>query len=105
MRKWNEHLDAMDPGKKSSKDKPIDVSRSATVRYFSVYPRNHENGGERVGPSSLPSEVPRTSTSRHHNAELSVPIERYISRSSEFRPNNQVPQRSDAGHVNYAWVD
>lgn len=101
----------MDPKKKDfAANKPqIDVTRSASVRYFSVYPRKRDNktssGQGRVTPVIGAPTMPHSSNQQHTAPadQLSVPTERYTSRSHEFGPT--LNESSDGGHTNYAWVD
>lgn len=99
----------MDPKKKNPQTRPeIDVTRSATVRYFSVYPRKRADtrgGQERVAPATADAlTLPHSSNQQPATTanQLSVPSERYTSVPHEFGPTLN---RSDAGHTNYAWVD
>lgn len=97
----------MDPKKKDAvANKPqIDVTRSASVRYFSVYPRKRDNntssGHGRITPAIGAPTMSHSSNQQHTAAGDQT--ERYTSRSHEFGPT--LNQSSDGGHTNYAWVD
>lgn len=95
----------IDPTKKPE----IDVTRSATVRYFSVYPRKRDNktssGRGRTTPV-IGAPVPHSSNQEQQTAggdQPNIQTERYTSRSHEFGPT--LNKSSDTGHINYAWVD
>lgn len=98
MKRWSDFYDSMDPKNKhpSKRTEPIDVTRSATVKYFSVYPRKADQSG-RTTPAN-----PQARVSPRPTAETSFQGERYTSRPNEF---GTVPNRVDAGHTNFAWVD
>lgn len=105
MKRWSDYYDSMDPSKKKPQKNPqIDVTRSASVKYFSVYPRKaatEHNASGRVTPNPHPNPTQRT----HHlqtTDETSFQGERYTSRPTEF---GSVSNRVDAGHTNFAWVD
>lgn len=109
MKRWNDFYDKMDPHKKDpKKNAPIDVTRSASVKYFSVYPRKtvHHNNPESTGNHSKTSHNHQNQHQPQHqsqpSAETSFQGERYISRQNEF---GTVSNRVDAGNINYAWVD
>lgn len=99
----------MDPKKSDSTKKPaIDVTRSATVRYLSVYPRKRNetsSGRGRVTQTAGAQTMPHSSNQQRTTTadQLSVPSERYTSRPHEFGPN--LNRSGDAGQTNYAWVD
>lgn len=103
MKKWNDFYESMDPKKHNPKrDKPIDVSRAASVKYFSVYPRkaSENNASGRVTPTG--STMQRSNLNQPM-AETSFQGERYTSRSNEF--GNVSTNRGDTGQTNFAWVD
>lgn len=121
MKRWNEYFERMDPKNKKPHipDKPIDVRRSASVKYFSVYPRKLPDSiSGHVTPVASQvrrgnhnkdhdSHIPRPSHQHHHQQQQQPAVEdfheeRYISRSNEF---GSVSNRVDGGHTNYAWVD
>lgn len=98
MKRWNDFYESMDPKKHNpTQNKPIDVTRAASVKYFSVYPRKaaEHNASGRVTPAGPNLNQPTAETSFHG--------ERYTSRSSEF--GNVSTNRGDTGHTNFAWVD
>lgn len=101
MKRWNDYYDKMDPKKKDpKKSAPIDVTRSASVKYFSVYPRkaNHHHTEQ----NTTAENQSQRSQHKQPSAETSFQGERYISRQHEF---GTISNRVDAGHTNYAWVD
>lgn len=100
----------MDPKKRDpTKNPQIDVTRSAAVRYLSVYPRkrNETNSGRgRITPTTGAQTMPHSSNQQRTPTiadQPSVPTERYTSRPHEFGPS--LNRSGDAGHTNYAWVD
>lgn len=116
MKRWNDYFERMDPKNKKPHipEKPIDVRRSASVKYFSVYPRKlPDNISGRITPVASnvrhanhgdhESHIPRPN---HHQQQPAVETtfheERYTSRSNEF---GAASNRGDGGHKNYAWVD
>lgn len=104
MKKWNDFYESMDPKKKNSiPHKPIDVTRAASVKYFSVYPRKaaEKNVSGRVTPAGESHAMHRQHLEQP-TAETSFHGERYTSRSTEFGNGSN---RADAGHTNFAWVD
>lgn len=109
MQRWNDFYDQMDPHKKDPIPKPeIDVTRSATVRYFSVYPRKRDNAGSARGqttPVAGDDNLPHSSNQRHTvTADQSIVSgDRYTARPHEFGPN--LNRSDNGGHTNYAWVD
>lgn len=111
MKRWNDYFESMDPKSKKphAPEKPIDVRNSASVKYFSVYPRKvgEHNVSGRVTPvaSHAPhgSHIPRPSHQQPQpTGETSFQGERYTSRPNEFV---SVANRTDGGHTNFAWVD
>lgn len=111
MKRWNEYCDGLDQKHKnpSKRNQPIDVSRSATVKYLSVYPRKYNDQSIRTTASPVqtppPPPPPSNQVPRYNAqpaAETSFHGERYIRRSNEL---NTISDRSNAGHTNYAWVD
>lgn len=102
MKRWNDYYDSMDPKKKNPniKNTPIDPARSASVKYFSVYPRKTDTSSGRVTPAE--NNVPRQNP-QQPTAETSFHGERYTSRPNEF---NSASNRGDGGgQTNFAWVD
>lgn len=107
MKKWNDFYESMDPKKKNPMhNKPIDVTRAASVKYFSVYPRKapEHNASGRVTPAE---NIIHGSSINDPTAETSFQGERYTSRSTEFGNAREcnTSNRADAGHTNFAWVD
>lgn len=103
MKRWSDYCDSLDAkNTKNKRNQPIDVSRSATVRYLSVYPRkfNDQSKQSTAVPPPPPNQVPRYN--EQPAAETSFQGERYIRRSNEF---NTISNRVDGGHTNFAWVD
>lgn len=100
MKRWNDYYEKMDPKQKNPnvKHAPIDPARSASVKYFSVYPRKAENNSGRATPTANHTHRSQIQPT----AETSFQGERYISRQHEFGP---ISNRTDAGHTNFAWVD
>lgn len=108
MKRWADYYDSMDPKNKNVNNHankahhPIDVARSAAVKYFSVYPRKSHDQSGRTTTTQTPTsnQIPRINI--QPTAETSFHGERYISRSNEF---GSVSNRVDAGNTNFAWVD
>lgn len=92
MKKWNDYCESMDPKKKNPRqNQPIDVTCSASVKYFSVYPKKaaeHNHG------------IPMQQSKPNANHSSS---ERYTNRSTEFC--NVSNGADGSGHTNFAWVD
>lgn len=94
----------MDPQKKDPAKKPeIDVTRSATVRYFSVYPRKRDNKTSSGRGRTTPVVSHSSNQQQQQHTTSGGQTERYTSRSHEFGPT--LNKSSDGGHTNYAWVD
>lgn len=105
MQRWNDFYESMDPKKKDPIPKPqIDVTRSASVRYFSVYPRKRDSGRKQTTPN-VGAQNPHSSNQRHTITAdpANVSSGRYTSRPHEFGPN--LNKSDDGGNTNYAWVD
>lgn len=111
MKKWNDFYESMDPKKHNPmQHKPIDVTRAASVKYFSVYPRKahgetSSNASGRVTPAE---NTMRRSNLNQPTAETSFQGERYTRRSTELGNNSNRGGGAgggDAGHTNFAWVD
>lgn len=109
FKRWNDYYESMDPKKKDPTKKPeIDVTRSATVRYLSVYPRkrNETNSARgRITPAVGAQTMPHSSNQQRTATadQPIVPTERYTSRPHEYGPS--LNRSGDAGQTNYAWVD
>lgn len=111
FKRWNDYYESMSAKRIDPTKKPeIDVTRSATVRYFSVYPRKRDNktssGRGRTTPVIGAPSVPHSSNQQQQTVngdQPNIQTERYTNRSHEFGPT--LNQSSEAGQINYAWVD
>lgn len=106
MKKWNDYYESMDPGnKKPRENKAIDVTRAASVKYFSVYPRKaiseQQAASGRVTPARQTMQAQKSNANKS-TAETSFQGERYTRRQTEFGTTSNRP---DGGHINFAWVD
>ncbi|XP_031622329.1 putative ammonium transporter 3 isoform X2 [Contarinia nasturtii] len=106
MKKWNDYYESMDPrNRKPRENKPIDVTRAASVKYFSVYPR--KAAAEQQAASGHVTPIghvmqEQKSKAKKPTAETSFQGERYTRRPNEFGAD---ANRTDGGHINFAWVD
>lgn len=100
----------MDPDKKNPQieaKSQIDVTRSASVRYFSVYPRKYNKTSTELAQVAPADGVAQSSNQRHARTadQPNTPKERYTSRPQEFGPNLNRGGDASGGNINYAWVD